>query len=67
MWIGKLHIVRSNVVHFQWLPHRLTARSNPAIYHWLWFSFAWHTSEHSIRPIEIPFLEEVISLIGNSV
>ena len=32
-------IVISENVKFSWLPRRLTLKSNPAIYHWLWFNF----------------------------
>jgi len=31
----------SKVVKFHWLPHRLTLKCNPPIYHWFWFTFSF--------------------------
>uniref|UniRef100_A0A6M3XBK2 Uncharacterized protein n=1 Tax=viral metagenome TaxID=1070528 RepID=A0A6M3XBK2_9ZZZZ len=36
-----MRICRSMVVRFSWKPHRLTLKSNPAIYHWLWYTFSF--------------------------
>lgn len=35
----KLVVVISKAVRFSWKFKRLTLKKNPAVYHWLWFSF----------------------------
>ena len=32
-------LCRVKEVRFSWLPHRLTLKYDPPIYHWLWFNF----------------------------
>lgn len=39
MKILNIEIVKSKAVKFSWLPHRLTLKCNPTIYHWFWFAF----------------------------